>query len=113
MSANPSGKAVAQFRPKPTQLLEAIRRAASDSANVRFGNHALDRMEERGITTLDALRVLRAGDIKGSIEPGMNAGEWKCKIAKLMKGSREIGVVTLAMSNGRLFVKTVEWEDLR
>ena len=30
-----------------------------------------------------------------------------------MKGSREIGVVTIVMSNRRLFVKTVEWEDLK
>ena len=31
----------------------------------------------RGITTLDALRDLRAGDIKGSIAPGKNTGEWE------------------------------------
>lgn len=113
MTSNPSGKSVVQFQPKPSQILDMVRGAAAESANVKFGNHALERMEERGITTLDALRVLHDGDIKGSVEPGKNQGEWKCKIAKTMKGSREIGVVTLVMSNGRLFVKTVEWEDLR
>lgn len=113
MAAKPSGNPVAQFRPQPSQLLDMVRGAAADSANVKFGNHALDRMEERGISTLDALRVLRGGDIKGAIEPGNNHGEWKCKIAKTMKGSREIGVVTLVMSCGRLLVKTVEWEDLK
>lgn len=113
MTAKLSGKSVVQFRPKPSQILDIVRGAAADSANVKFGNHALDRMEERGITTLDALRVLRDGEIKGSIEPGKNHGEWKCKIAKMMKGSREIGVVTLIMNNRRLFVKTVEWEDLK
>jgi len=70
-------------------------------------------MEERGITTLDALRVLRSGDIKGSIEAGNSKGEWRCKIVKQMKGAREIGVVTIVISTGRLFVKTVEWEDLK
>ena len=113
MTAKPSGKKVVQFRPQPSQILDMVRGAAADSANVKFGNHAFDRMEERGITTLDALRVLRGGDIKGDIEPGANSGEWKCKITKPMKGSREIGVVTIVMSNRRLFVKTVEWEDLK
>lgn len=89
-----------------------VQAAASDSGNVKFGMHALERMEERGITTLDALRVLRQGDIKGGIEAGINTGEWKCKIVRQIRGSREVGVVTVVMSSGRLFVKTVEWEDL-
>lgn len=113
MSHALSGKSVVQFRMQPSQLLGMVREAAADSANVKFANHALDRMDERGITTLDALRVLRDGEIKGAIEAGKNLGEWKCKIAKTMKGSREIGVVTIVMNNRRLFVKTVEWEDLK
>lgn len=103
---------VVQFRPLPSQLLAMVRTAAADSANVKFGMHALERMEERGITTLDALRVLRQGDLKGGIEAGTQRGEWKCKIVRQIKGSREIGVVTVVMSSGRLFIKTVEWEDL-
>jgi hypothetical protein len=113
MSEPARERIVVQFRPLPSQLLLMVRRISVDSGNVMFGNHALDRMEERGITTLDALRVLRNGDIKGSIEAGKNIGEWRCKIVKQMKGTREIGVVTIVMSAGRLFVKTVEWEDLK
>lgn len=108
-----TARRVVEFRPDARQLLETVREAAADSASVKFGSHALDRMEERGISTLDALRVLRAGEIEDDIEPGKRAGEWKCKIIKQMKGSREVGVVTIVMSNSRLFVKTVEWEDLR
>lgn len=103
---------VVQFRPLPSQLIAMVRSVAEDSANVKFGMHALERMEERGITTLDALRVLRQGDLKGGIEAGTHVGEWKCKIVRQMRGSREIGVVTVVMSSGRLFIKTVEWEDL-
>ncbi|MCW3846557.1 DUF4258 domain-containing protein [Sphingomonas sp. LB-2] len=111
--ANPdSGKVVVQFRPLPSQLLAMVQSAAAESRNVSFGSHALDRMEERGITTLDALRVLRSGEIKGGIEAGQNAGEWKCKIIKQIKGTREVGVITIVMKTGRLFVKTVEWEDI-
>jgi len=37
--------------------------------------------------------------------------EWKCKVVKNVKGGRDIGVITVIMNNGLLFVKTVEWED--
>ena len=68
-------------------------------------------MEERDITTMDALRVLRNGEIVGEIEPGKATGEWKCKMVAKRRGSRDLGVVSVVMQTGRLFVKTVEWED--
>ncbi len=111
MAQQHAGKAVAQFKPRPAQLRDQIRKLATDSKNVFFGDHALDRMEEREITTLDALRVLRTGEISGDIAPGKNVGEWKCKIVAGRRGSREIGVATVVLTAGRLFVKTVEWED--
>jgi hypothetical protein len=106
------GKAVAEFRPRIDQMEATIRAAAADTRNVMFGEHALDRMEERGITTLDALRVLRTGSVVGQPVPGQKVGEWKCKITQVIKGAREVGVVTIVMHNHRLFIKTVEWEDL-
>ena len=110
MPAPTPDKSILSFRPRPVQLLAFIRVTAADSRNVKFGDHALDRMEEREITTLDALRVLRTGHISGEITPGRSAGEWKCKIIAKRKGSREVGVVTVALRTGGLFVKTVEWE---
>ena len=107
---NPS-KAIAQPKPRARDLLEIIRKAAMDSGNVGYSEHALDRMEERDITTMDVLRVLRTGDIVGGIESGRQAGEWKCKMVARKKGSRDIGVVTVVLRSGRLFLKTVEWED--
>ncbi len=68
-------------------------------------------MEERGIDRLDVIRVLKFGEIKGEVEPGRSAGEWKCKMAHRPKGSREIGVATVVLNSERLFLKTVEWED--
>lgn len=104
--------AVYTFKPNPSALLKRIRGIAAVSERVFFGNHATERMEERGITNLDVLRVLRLGEIKGEIEPGKNEGEWKCKIVAQKRGSRQIGVVTLTSQAQRLFIKTVEWEDL-
>ncbi|WP_113891626.1 DUF4258 domain-containing protein [Roseiarcus fermentans] len=102
---------IVQFSPKPAELAAVIRRIATDSGCVGFSDHAVDRMEERGITRLDALRVLRGGDIRGEIKAGRACGEWKCKVVMNLKGSRNIGVVTLVVKMQRLFVKTVEWED--
>jgi hypothetical protein len=113
MSQPARERIVVQFRPLPAQLLLQVKEIAIDSAKVMFSNHSLDRMEERGITTLDVSRVLKTGDIKGDIIAGKNKGEWKCKITKQMKGNREVGVVTVVKNADRLFIKTVEWEDLK
>ena len=105
-----AGRTVA-FRPSPTSLANTIHVLAMDTAVVFFCDHAIERMEEREITRLDALRVLRTGRIVGEIEPGKGTAEWKCKVVARLKGSREVGVVTLCINARRLFVKTVEWED--
>ena len=71
-------------------------------------------MEERDIDRLSVNRVLQRGSIEGGITQGQNAGEWKCKVVGRISGdSREIGVIVIvATPSDRLFVKTVEWEDL-
>ncbi|GGZ21939.1 DUF4258 domain-containing protein [Asticcacaulis endophyticus] len=112
MTRNRLGASVAVFKPKPQQLLTTIRSLASDSSNVAFTEHALERMELRDITTPDALLVLRTGDIIGDIEPGRSNGEWKCKVVARKRASREVGVVTVVSQLGRLVIKTVEWEDM-
>ena len=70
-------------------------------------------MEERDISDLQALQVLRTGMIEGAIEAGKHKGEWKCKMVAGIRGRREVGVVTICSNGQRLFVKTVEWEDMR
>jgi len=69
-------------------------------------------MLEREIDDVDVLRVLRSGTICGEPEPA-ELGEWKCKIVMKLKGAREVGVLAIILRNKRLFVKTVEWEDIR
>jgi hypothetical protein len=110
VNQNPS-KAIAQLKPRARDLVVTIRKAAMDSFNVSFNEHALDRMEERDITTMDVLRVLRTGDIDEDIQAGRTSGEWKCKLVARKKGSRSVGVATVVLRSGRLFLKTVEWED--
>jgi len=101
------------FEPRADEMLARIQHLAKESRNVGFSAHAEDRMDERGITDLDTLRVLRTGHLSGPIEPGRSEGEWKCKIVGPIKGRREVGVVTLLIRNRKLRIKTVEWEDLK
>jgi hypothetical protein len=99
--------------PHPGDLIKLIRRLAAAGA-VGFSYHAFDeRSEERGIDISDALLVLKNGMIKGKIRPGAKTGEWKCKVVDRIEGSsRWLGVVTVVIGERRLFIVTLEWEDL-
>jgi len=118
MSDDPEPSNVRKFVPRPAALERRIRELAQDSRNVRwrsktYETHATARMEWRDITDRMMFDVLRTGYLTGDIEPGKNAGEWKVKMCKQLKGQREVGVVTIVINLERLFVKTVEWEDVR
>ena len=98
-----------QFAPKPSDIEKRIKRiACSDGA--AFSRNAWDRIDGREISDLDAIRVLKFGSLKGKIEAGENAGEWKAEMTLPRNGGRVMGVVTLLLRNERLFIKTVEWE---
>ncbi|MSP81891.1 MAG: DUF4258 domain-containing protein [Alphaproteobacteria bacterium] len=77
-----------------------------------FGDHALERMAERDIFDVVVLRILRTGSIRGDPEQ-THHDEWKCKMVLKLRGGRDAGVVTIILHVGKLFVKTVEWEDPR
>jgi hypothetical protein len=100
----------------PYRLTAAVARKrihaiAVDTGKIKWSFHALGRMEERGIFDVDVLAVLRTGTVAGSPEL-TPLGEWRCKMVRQIRGSREAGVITLILKSGCLFIKTVEWEDL-
>jgi Domain of unknown function (DUF4258) len=99
--------------PRPDELQRRKRKLAANSGNVIITDHAADRMTERGIDDKDVYRVLDTGlvDIQ-SIKPGKDAGHWKCKVTQRIKGSREVGVITVVSSGDKLIIITTEWEDI-
>ena len=103
---------VVSFEPQARQLEARVRELAADSQNILWSDHARDRMEERGIFPEDVLRMLRVGFMRGSPDK-TEFGEWKLKMVNKIKGAREAGAVTIILVDGRLFIKTVEWEDPR
>ena len=98
--------------PRLSQLGEMVRRLAANSDNIKWSDHAFARMDERGITDVVALDVLRFGEPIGPVEAGANSDEWKIKMTRAVKGRREVGVVVITVKSTHLLVKTVEWEDL-
>ncbi len=104
--------AVTNFRLTSGEATRRIHETAKRTDNVFFGDHALERMEERGITDAQVYEVLRKGRV--SEPPALTKlGEWKCKIVNELRGGRQVGVVTIILKSGKLFIKTVEWEDKR
>jgi len=98
---------------RPEYVRDLVRGLAQNTSNIQWRKHAQERMVERDITDRMALEVMRKGYVKGAIEPGEQAGEWKVKLAMEMKGRREVGVVVVVVNGSKLRVITVEWEDLR
>ena len=88
-----------------------IRQIALVTENVILGTHALERMTEREIFDVDVFRVLRSGYVDEPPEQ-VAQNEWKCKVTLKIRGGRTAGVVTIILQNAKLFVKTVEWEDV-
>lgn len=103
---------VVPMRPRLEELHATIRRLAEEDRRVYLSYHAKERMDLRSITRIDVVRVLKRGHIDGEIVAGNEPGEWKCKVVANVRGSRDIGVVTLVIGGDKLLVKTVEWEDL-
>ena len=63
-------------RPRAEKLRDRVHELATDTDNILWSRHALDRMFERDITDKMAVEVLQRGDCKGVVEAGANAGEW-------------------------------------
>lgn len=92
-----------------------IRERAATSGRVGFSLHAFDRVEERSITQVDAMSILRQGNIEGAPELAANGTDWKVTVVRRMPGGREAGAVTVIYRppSEELFVVTVEWMDTR
>ena len=89
-----------------------VKRRAQVSENVITGEHARKRMVERDIYIDDVFQVLKTGSVDDA--PTLtDHGDWQCKMVKKIRGARSVGVVTIILHKEKLFIKTVEWEDLK
>jgi len=89
----------------PKEALAQVRRRAEHSRNIAWTEHALDRMDEREVTSRQALRTMREGDIAGRIVPDGD-GEWKVAVKRRDAG-RTVHVVMALSGDEDLTVITV------
>ena len=94
-------------------LMVQIKTAAAKTENVFLSPHARKQMWSREITDVEVFKVLRSGMISGVPWNEPEIGGMACKIIGRHAGGRWIGVVTVVIYEGKLVVKTVEWEDRR
>jgi Domain of unknown function (DUF4258) len=103
-------KVVVPIGLRPARAQEIVREIAADTNRVILGDHAKQRMEERGISDIEVYRILQRGFVLEAPER-TEFKEWKCKVVMQLKGNRDAGVIVIILTAGRLFAKTVEWED--
>jgi hypothetical protein len=90
-----------------------VHERSADRSNVIIGDHAFDRINEREIISDDVYWILESGYVDGGLVRNEH-GDWELIMVRRMPGGREAGVVTIVFVEGQmLFVKTVEWMDLK
>lgn len=103
MAKNPT--VVVPFRAvEPKHVANRVHSLAQDTSNVVWTQHAIDRLDERGITTRQVLTTLRQGRAEGLPVLDENGG-WKIRLAKRSAG-QPVRVVASLRQN-QVYVVTV------
>ena len=99
--------AVLPFRVPPSrqEALAKVRNAARSTGNIRWTDHARERLEERDILDRQALRTIWEGNIDGKIVPD-GEDEWRLTLKKRDAG-RTVHVVVAVSDHEELTVITV------
>ncbi len=99
----------------PAAATEHIRRIAqADDFTLTLSDHAKDRMDERSITSLDIMYVLKSGFIYDEPEDATRLGYFKYKMLNRTPNSngREVEIVVIPSMHGpKAKVATVMWGD--
>jgi len=86
-------------------------RSAVEAGRVVVMASARRAMKRDDITDILVLRALRGGRLAGRVHCGDEKGEWRCGITFSVKGFRAGGIVKLVVSEGRVFVEDIVWDQ--
>jgi len=92
-------------------LESVVHRRAQQSENVTFTFHCLERLEQREVTPIEAIRCLRRGRIVGSIDYNEQHDTWKFRIQE--EPPRDIVCLVAAVSldpTSREVIAITVWE---
>lgn len=68
------------------QLVDLVRELIGAGARVRYSRHAVERMQVRGVTDLQALRVLQRGEVTAGPQWDRDRGNWRFSMRSLSAG---------------------------
>lgn len=88
----------------PDRVVDRIRELARDTFNIQWTEHALEKLEERDVTTRQVLTTLRRGRAEGVPEAEEDGG-WKVRLER-RSAARRLRVVAV-LSKDRIIVVTV------
>lgn len=86
-------------------------RLAAEAGRVCFMPSAQADMSRLDISDILIVRSLLACAVSGKARPGASRGEWTCAIVFSAKGFRRGGVIDATLSDGRVFVKAIRWDQ--
>lgn len=98
----------------PNDIMEIIQGILKDGKSLHITEHAMERMDERGITRPDLYYLFENGSCMAQREPSTKKNLWKYKITGKTPNTdnREITSVTIIPDNkGGLKVVTIYWND--
>ena len=85
------------------EIVARVRELARNTFNITWTEHALERLDERGVTTRQVLSTLRLGEAERDPSPDQD-GDWEVVLIKRSAGRLVRAVV--ALSGYRLYVIT-------
>lgn len=111
MVSTPPPRPINWQRLRREEAERIIHERAQISDNINWTEHALERSQERDITSQEIYRILRDGQVLQ--EPTLNDhGDWEAVIQRRVRGNRDAGAVTIIIEkNNELTLKTVMWMD--
>jgi Domain of unknown function (DUF4258) len=99
-------------RPTPQDLGRWVQQCLTTGSTPKLSTHAAEeRMEERGFTYDDVLRILRNG-VAYKVDPGASAHEWKVNLSLRLRDRRDAAVACLVSPRTTVVtILTVMWQD--
>lgn len=102
--------AVLQFS-LPFEGVQDRVRAAAEAGNVLMLAAARCAMKRYDISDILVIRALKRGQLLGRVCRGDSKGEWRCGVSFNVKGFRPGGSVAILITEGRVFIEDIQWDQ--
>lgn len=100
------------FQAPVGEVQKRVRAAAG--GDVWIDDRVLAELDQKQISDIEIVRVLKAGVVEGEAKPGDGEGAWICEIVELdrHRRQRELVSVTVELRSGELWILKIRWVKL-